>query len=228
MAGQDVFVPDPDIDAAGDLAELAAELARPLLSGPDAVAHETPWRGAGGSALAVAKPVELDEVREVVRWARRTRTRILPQGAVTGLVGASTPPATGPPPLVLSTDALDGRLDIDPGDAVAIVDAGVRLSALNGKAADLGLELPIDLAADPSVGAMVATNTGGSRVLAHGDMSRHVLGIQAVIANPDATVIGNLSGLRKDNTGPDATKLLIGSGGAFGVITAVAVALTPV
>ncbi|MGI9579181.1 MAG: FAD-binding oxidoreductase, partial [Microthrixaceae bacterium] len=69
---------------------------------------------------------------------------------------------------------------------------------------------------------------GGSRVLAHGDMSRHVLGIQAVTADPDATVIGNLSGLRKDNTGPDATRLLIGSGGAFGVITAVAVALTPV
>ena len=210
------------------LEELASLLGRALLTGAGAAPHEVPWRGPAGRALAIALPSDLSEVRSVVHWARRTRTRLLPQGAVTGLVGASTPPPRGPRPVVLSTDALNARTEVREADAVAVVDAGVRLSALNAEAARIGLELPVDLAADPSVGAMVATNTGGSRVMAHGDMSHHVLGVQAVIADETASVIGNLRGLRKDNTGPDPTRLLIGSAGALGVITAVAVALSPI
>ena len=35
----------------------------------------------------------------------------------------------------------------------------------------------------PSLRQSVATNTGGSRVLTHGDMSHHVLGVEAVIAD---------------------------------------------
>lgn len=228
MAGQDVSVDGMGPSPNSALDELSAVLSTQLLTGDDATPHESPWRGPGGKALAVAKPVDMDEVRDVVRWARRTGTRILPQGAVTGLVGASTPPPEGPPPLVLSTDALTARLDIHESDAVALVDAGVRLSELNGAARPFGLELPVDLAADPSLGAMVATNTGGSRVLTHGDMSHHVLGVEAVIADPDVSVIGNLRGLRKDNTGPDPSRMMIGSAGAFGIVTSVAVALSPI
>lgn len=216
----------PD-DASPPLAELSDGLHRPLRLGPDAAAHERPWRGRPGPALAVALPGNLEEVRHVVRWARRHGVRVLPQGAVTGLVGASTPPPEGPALLVLSTEALTGRLEIDPLSATAVVSAGVRLSSLDSAAAAHGLELPIDLAADPSLGAMVATNTGGSRVLRYGDMSTHVLGVQAVVADADISVIGSLRGLRKDNTGPDPTRMLLGSAGALGVITAVCVALSP-
>jgi FAD/FMN-containing dehydrogenase len=103
----------------------------------------------------------------------------------------------------------------------------VRLSALDEAASLHGLELPVDLAADPSLGAMVATDTGGSRVLRHGDMASHVLGIEAVTADADVSVVGSLRGLRKDNTGPDPTRLLLGSSGAFGIITAVSLSLSP-
>ena len=214
-------------DPADPLDELAATLRRPLRHGAAAVAHERPWRGEPGRALAVALPTDVEEVRRVVRWARRHGIRLLPQGAVTGLVGASTPPPQGPPPLVVSTDALTGRLEIDPTSATAVVSAGVRLSALNEAAGAHGLELPIDLAADPALGAMVATDTGGSRVLRYGDMAAHVLGLQVVVADEEATVLGDLRGLRKDNTGPDPLGLFVGSSGAFGIITAVSVALSP-
>jgi FAD/FMN-containing dehydrogenase len=73
---------------------------------------------------------------------------------------------------------------------------------------------------------MVATNTGGSRVLRHGDMSTHVLGVRAVLADEEVSVVGDVRGLHKDNTGPDPTRLLVGSAGAFGIICAVAVRLT--
>jgi FAD/FMN-containing dehydrogenase len=218
---------DAPNDAGHLLGELGAGLRRPLRTGPDAAAHERPWRGDAGTALAVALPDDVEEVRHIVRWARRHRVRLLPQGAVTGLVGASTPPLGGPAPLVVSTDALNGRLEIDHLAATATTSAGVRLSALDEAASLHGLELPVDLAADPSLGAMVATDTGGSRVLRHGDMASHVLGIEAVTADADVSVVGSLRGLRKDNTGPDPTRLLLGSSGAFGIITAVSLSLSP-
>lgn len=210
------------------LDELAAALTRPLRRGDAAAPHERPWRGPPGAALAVALPTDTEEVRTIVRWARAHQVRLLPQGAATGLVGASTPPPEGPAPLVVSTDALTARLEIDPVGATAVVSAGVRLSELNAAAASHLLELPVDLAADPALGAMVATNTGGSRVLRYGDMSRCVLGVEAVTATESAEVIGDVRALRKDNTGPDVTRLMVGSSGAFGILTAVAVALTPV
>ncbi len=209
------------------LVELADLLARPLRTGADARAHEVPWRGPSGPAFAVAVPGDIEEVRAIVSWARDHRRRLIPQGANTGLVGASTPPPEGPAPVVLSTNAMADRLEVRPADAVAVVSAGVRLSALNEAASRHGLELPVDLAADPAIGAMVATNTGGSRVMAHGDMSAHVLGVQAVLADDDVSVIGDVRGLRKDNTGPDPARLLVGSAGSLGVITACAVSLTP-
>ncbi len=210
------------------LEELSANLTRPLLRGSEAGGHEQPWRGRPGRALAVALPQNVSEVRSIVRWAREHRIGLLPQGAVTGLVGASTPPPDGPAPLVVSTDALRSRIEVREVEAVAVLDAGVRLSELNSAAAAHGLELPVDLAADPALGAMVATNTGGTRVLRHGAMSNHVLGVQAVIADAEVSVVGDLRGLRKDNTGPDPTRLLIGSAGSFGIITSVAVALSPI
>jgi len=71
---------------------------------------------------------------------------------------------------VLSTERLRAPITIEVGDASATVLAGTRLSELNGAAERHGLHLPIDLGADPCLGGMVATNTGGSRVLRHGPM----------------------------------------------------------
>jgi FAD/FMN-containing dehydrogenase len=194
----------------------------------DLVRFTEPYRGAPGPAAAVARPRSVDEVRDLVRWARRHRVRLLPQGANSGLVGASTPPAGAGgsgAPVVVSLERTAGDPLIDPIDRTATVTAGTRLSTLNEKAARHGLVLPIDLCADPSIGGMVATNTGGARMLRHGDMRRHVLGVRAVIADDDASVIDELSTLRKHNVGPALTQLLVGSSGALGIITDVVVDL---
>src|SRR5690606_16192858 len=130
----------------------------------DLTGFETPARGAPGRATLVVQPASLDEVREVVRRTAAAGVRLLPQGANTGLVVASVPPIDEPC-AVLSLDRLAGPPEIDPVGATAVVAAGTRLSTLNAAAAEHGLHLPVDLAADPSLGGMVATNTGGSRVL---------------------------------------------------------------
>lgn len=212
--------PSPDLDELAGLLGPGAVLA--AADGLDAYtepARPVPGTPAGRAA-AVVRPADAGEVRTVLGWAREHRVRLLPQGANTGLVGASTPDATGGV-VVLSTERLGG-IEVDPIDRTAVVGAGVRWSALDDALAPHGLWFPIDLAADPSIGGMVATNTGGARMIRHGDVRRHVLGVEAVLADDDVTVVEDLSGLRKDNTGLSLADLFVGSSGALGVITRVA------
>lgn len=219
------------------LDELADELGEHALlrvsPGQSNVAYTTPARGTGGAPTDVVRPATTEEVRTVVHWARRHRVRLLPQGANSGLVGASTPPpgAASPPdrPLVvLSTERLLDGLEVDVEDRVAIVPAGIRLSALNEIAGRHGLWFPIDLAADPAVGGMVATNTGGARMLRHGDVRRRTLGVEVVLADEEVSVVDTLRTFRKNNTGIDLTGTFVGSSGRLGVITRAAVDLAVV
>lgn len=209
------------------LAEVFAGAARTLVPGVDDVERfESPARGQHGRVAVVVQPADIDQVRDVVRRAYDAGVRLLPQGANTGLVGASVPPADDPI-AVLSCDLLAAPPDIDPAGRTALVRAGTRLSELNDAAAPHGLQLPVDLAADPAVGGMIATNTGGNRMLRYGPMRRYVLGVEVVAADETASVYGRLSAVRKDSRGVDPVQLAIGSGGALGVVTGAVVALVP-
>lgn len=212
-------------DSADQFARIFDGAARVLVPGRDDVARfEHPARGAPGAAALVVQPTSVDEVREVVRRAYAARVRLLPQGANTGLVGASVPPADAPA-VVLSLDLLKAPAQVDSVSATAVVEAGTRLSVLNEAVERHGLQLPIDLAADPAIGGMVATNTGGNRMVRYGPMRRYVLGVEVVAADEDATVYGRAHGVRKDSRGIDPVQLAVGSGGTLGVITRVVVAL---
>lgn len=189
---------------------------------PDPTAYETPARYAKGLAAAVVRPATTAEVSAVVGYCVREGLAFVPQGANTGLVEGSTPDASGQH-LVLSLERLTDTLQIDAPDRTAMVGAGVRLSALNAALEPHGLFLPIDLGADPSLGGMAATNTGGARFLRYGDMRRHVLGLEVVLPDAEGTVLTLSHGLRKDNAAIALRQLFVGGCGAFGVITKVMV-----
>lgn len=180
--------------------------------------YEHGYRYGRGTARAIVRPRTTEQVADVIRYCYRNDLRIVPQGANTGLVAASTPDASGDQ-IVLSLECLAGVTAISSADRIASVRAGTRLSTLNRELAAHDLCFPIDLGADPSIGGMIATNTGGSRLLRYGDVQRNLLGLEAVLADADATVLRDLKGLRKDNSGLDAKQLFVGTGGAFGVIT---------
>src|SRR5690606_3269647 len=76
-----------------------------------------------------------------------------------------------------------------------------------------------------TVGGSIATNAGGHHVIRHGMTRRHVVGIEAVLA--DGRVLSHLGGLLKDNTGLDLGALLCGSEGTLAVVTAARLALVP-
>lgn len=189
-----------------------------VLTAPeDRVRYETPARYATGRAAAIIRPRSVDELSRVLAAATQRNIPVIPQSGNTGLVLGSVPDNSGTQ-IVVSLDRLRAPLAIDPANRSAQVGAGVRLSELNDAAAEHDLFLPIDLGADPMVGGMVATNTGGARFIRHGGMRGRVLGLTVVLADPCGTVLRLGSGLRKDNSQLDLRQLFIGSAGALGIV----------
>lgn len=178
--------------------------------------YEIGARGEKGRAAFILRPNDIAEASRLVAEAVNSGIRLIPQGANTGLVAGSVPDETGAQGII-STDRLRSTLKIDPVERTATVSAGIRLSEVNAAAAAHGLYLPIDLGADPMIGGMVATNTGGARFLRHGDMRRRTLGLTVVLPEKEGSVL-TLGGLRKDASGPDWKQIFIGTGGSFGLI----------
>jgi FAD/FMN-containing dehydrogenase len=171
-----------------------------------------------GKAAFVVRPVSTQEVSKVVAYCVRNGITLIPQSGNTGLVSGSTPDASGTQG-VLSLDRMTGGFEVDRINRTVRCDAGMRLSDLNAKLEEYGLFFPIDLGADPRLGGMIATNTGGSRFLRYGDVRRNTLGLTVVLPDEAGTVLNLSSQLRKNNTGIDWKQLFIGTSGAFGVVT---------
>lgn len=196
-----------------------------VLTAPeDLVRYEEGWRYGKGRALLVVRPGTTEQVSATLKLCHLAGVRVVPQGANTGLVGASTPDGSGGM-AVLSLERLNRRLDIDPINRTARVDGGLLLSALNEALAPHGLMFPIDLGADPSIGGMIATNTGGTRLLKYGDVRHNLLGVEVVQA--DGTVLDAMNQLRKNNTGLDLKQLFVGTSGVLGVITGAVLQVVP-
>jgi FAD/FMN-containing dehydrogenase len=183
---------------------------------------ETDWTGRfTGTAQAVVRPANAGQVAEVLALCSEAGTPVVVQGGNTGLVGGSVPgPHSGEdPPVLLVTTRLTELSAVSPPTRQVTAGAGVRLAALRAHARAAGLDFGVDLAARDSatVGGMVATNAGGTRVLRYGSMREQVAGVEAALA--DGRIISRLEGLAKDSTGYDLGHLLAGSEGTLAVIT---------
>lgn len=152
--------------------------------------------------------------------------RLIPQGANTGLVAAGIA-ADGSEHVVLSLRSMNRPPQIDAANRTATVDAGVLLSKLNAAAGEFDLCLPIDLAADPAVGGMIAANAAGARFVRYGDVRRSLLGLEVVLGDANGTVLDLMTPLWKNNTGLDLKQLFVGSSGSLGIITRAVLALQP-
>ncbi len=197
-----------------------------VLVEPDVVAgYVVDWTGRfSGATPAVVRPGSTEEVAAVVAWCAAQGVAIVPQGGNTGLVGGGVPRHDE---VVLSLRRLDAIAPVEPLSGQVTVGAGATLEALQRHVAGAGLEVAVDLAArgTATIGGMVATNAGGTRVLRHGAMRAQVVGIEAVLG--DGSIVSHLGGLLKDNTGYDLAGLLCGSEGTLGVVTTVRLRLVP-
>jgi FAD/FMN-containing dehydrogenase len=186
----------------------------------DLDAYETDWRRMhAGRALAVVRPASSAEVSAVMNACCGAGVSVVPQGGNTGLVGGSTPDASGDQ-VVLSTRRMNRIIELDARNQTLTVQAGCVLQAVQEFASSSGWLFPLSLAAEGSctIGGNLASNAGGTQVLRYGNARELCLGIEVV--TPDGRLWQGLTGLRKDNTGYDLRNLYIGSEGTLGVITA--------
>ncbi|MBC8130310.1 MAG: FAD-binding oxidoreductase [Rhizobiaceae bacterium] len=189
--------------------------------------HLTEWRGLYvGEALAIVRPGSTEEVAALMREAAGSRLSIVPQGGNTGLVGGQIP-FGGAREIVLSTERLRRIRDVDPAGNTLVAEAGVTLAEVQAAAEAADRFFPLSLAAEGTctIGGNLATNAGGTGVIAYGNARDLALGLEVVLA--DGRIWNGLGRLRKDNTGYDLKNLFIGSEGTLGIITAAVLKLFP-
>lgn len=192
-------------NAVRDLAEMAPRL----------VENRGLYRGASPLLL---KPGSVEEVAAILKLASETGTPIVPQTGNTGLVGGQTPRADGTD-IILSLERMNRIRDIDPVANIIVADAGCILDDIHKAASSVERMFPLSLGSQGScrIGGNLATNAGGTAVLAYGNMRQLCLGLEVVL--PTGEIWNGLRRLKKDNTGYDLRDLFIGSEGTLGVIT---------
>jgi len=188
----------------------------------------TEWRGLyTGATPLMLQPATTAEVSAVLQVCNKYGLPVVPQGGNTGLAGGAIPGLTETVEVLLSLRRLTRVRLLDQANYALTVEAGCILQELQNIAAEHGLLFPLSLASEGScqIGGNISTNAGGTNVLRYGNTRDLILGLEVVLA--DGTVLDDLSGLRKDNTGYDLKQLFIGAEGTLGIITAATLKLFP-
>ncbi|MBU3737231.1 MAG: FAD-binding protein, partial [Methylobacterium sp.] len=212
--------PPPFLAALADLVPAGA-----ILTGAESL---RPYECDGLSAYRqlpglVCLPQDVAQVQAMLKLCHQFRVPVVPRGAGTGLSGGALPLAGG---VLLGLARLNRILEIDPANACARVEPGVRNLALSEAAKPYGFYY----APDPSsqiactLGGNVAENSGGVHCLKYGLTVHNVIGLKIVTMQGELLEIG---GKALDAPGYDLLAVLCGSEGLLGVVVEITVRLLP-
>ncbi len=173
---------------------------------------------------AVAFPRSARSVAAILRFAQRERIPVTPRGSGHGYVGGCVPVKGG---IVLSLARMNRIREINAGDFVAVVQAGVNTQHLQEQVEKRGLFYPPDPASrkETMIGGNIVTNAGGPRCLKYGVTRDYVLGLEVVLADGTITRLGGRT--HKNKAGFDLHRLFVGSEGLLGVVTEATLKLLP-
>ncbi|GAB3488257.1 FAD-binding oxidoreductase [Amycolatopsis cihanbeyliensis] len=203
----------------------AARDTLPVTTDPDVLAGYAHDRAEGAEyslPAAVARPRDTEEVAAVVAYCAEHGIPVVARGAGTGLSGGANGMASA---VVVSFEAMDAIVRIDPDERVAVVQAGVVNDDLRRVCAEHGVWYPPDPSSSPwsTIGGNVATNAGGVCCVKYGVTKDYVLGLQAVVGRGEVVRLGRRTA--KGVAGYDLAGLMVGSEGTLGLITEITVRL---
>ena len=207
--------------------ELAALLGADRVLPADAPgygADDSEAAGVAGRPDAVVLPRTTDDVARAVSWCYAHGVAIVPRGGGTGFAGGAVPVGGG---VVLSLERMTAVRSFDPLLWRIQVEAGVRTGTVRRLARENGLIFPPDPGASEQsqIGGNIATNAGGPHAFKYGVTGAWVTGLEAVVPPGDVVTVGGP--IRKDVAGYDLVRLLVGSEGTLGVVTAAWLRLLP-
>jgi glycolate oxidase len=171
--------------------------------------------------MLVVLPETIEQVQSIMRVCHEHKVPVVARGAGTGLSGGALPLADG---VLLSMAKFKRILNVDPLNAMATVQPGVRNLAISEAVAVHGLYY----APDPSsqiactIGGNVAENSGGVHCLKYGLTVHNVLMLKVVTMEGELLTIGSET---LDSPGYDLLALMNGSEGLLGIIVEVTVKL---
>lgn len=166
---------------------------------------------------AVARPATAEEAAEVIRLAAVEKLAVIASGARTKL-GVGAPPERYD--LALDLSRMQRVLAYDPADLTLSVEAGIRLADLKKVLSvhDQFLPFAAPFAKSCTIGGVLAANASGPLRQSYGSARDFTLGLEFVDGQGTRTKSGGR--VVKNVAGMDLHKLLIGSLGTLGVITA--------
>ena len=181
---------------------------------------------AGDAPDAVLTPGSHDEILEVLRICSEARVAVVPFGGGTSVVGGLAPARDGfEGAVALDTGRLNRILELDEESRTATFEPGLRGPDAEAILAARGFTIghhpqSFEYA---TLGGFAAARSSGQASAGYGRFDDLVLALTA------ATPVGTLALGRapRSAAGPDLRQLLLGSEGAFGVITAMTVQLHP-
>lgn len=179
---------------------------------------------AGIHPQVVVEPANETEIATVLAFADKEGLRVLVRGGGTQL-DMGLPPTGGD--ILLSTARLNQIVEHVPQDLVVIAEAGLPFATLQAALTKTGqwLALDPDLAAEATIGGLVATNATGPRRLRYGGVRDSIIGVRVVLA--DGTIAKGGGKVVKNVAGYDLPKLFTGALGTLGVIVSATFRLYP-
>src|SRR5438046_5738514 len=129
--------------------------------------------------------------------------------------------------IVLATSGMNGIVEIDRKEGLAVVEPGVILADLHAAVEAEGWFYPPDPNSLKScaIGGNVAENAGGPRAFKYGVTRDYVLGVEALLIGGQRIQAGRRT--VKGVTGYDVTALLVGSEGTLGIVGDITLRLLP-
>ncbi|GGW14133.1 alkyldihydroxyacetonephosphate synthase [Streptomyces capoamus] len=172
---------------------------------------------------AVVLPATHDEVLAVLRACAAHGLAVVPFGGGTSVVGGLAPQRS----LFVALDLrrMNGLLDLDPVSRTAVLQPGLRAPEAEALLAGHGFTLghfpqSFEWA---TIGGFAAARSSGQASAGYGRFDEMVLGL--TLATPEGTI--DTGRAPRSAAGPDLRQLILGSEGAFGVITSVTVRIRP-
>ncbi|WP_037679893.1 FAD-binding oxidoreductase [Streptomyces griseus] len=238
VALEEIAVPEPALDPGALRALLVAVGGRAERLRTDAETRVRHTRGKSTPDLlrirrgdvddvpaAVILPDSHDEVLAVLAACAEHGLALVPFGGGTSVVGGLTPGRRGDF-VALDLRHMDRLLALDPVSRTAILEPGLRAPQAEALLAEHGFTLghfpqSYEWA---TIGGFAATRSSGQASAGYGRFDEMVLGL--TLATPRGTI--DTGRAPRSAAGPDLRQLILGSEGAFGVITSVTVRIRPV
>lgn len=171
---------------------------------------------------AVVRPVNPDQISQLLQLANNESFAVVPRGGGTGLSGGSVASGGG---VVLDLTRMNRIIEVDPRNMHAVVEPGVVTATLVAEAEKYGLLYPPDPGSFKvsTIGGNVAENAGGLRAGKYGVTRNYLMQVCAVSPTGDEFRSGART--RKCVAGYDLVSLLCGSEGTLGVLSEITVRL---